>query len=531
MKKLFADRDSIDRLTELEQNFSPKNKIPYREAILVFLGLLALAISIELPSYFRYLDLSDEATFILMAQSILDGHLPYTELWDIKPPLGFFVFTLPIILFGKSLFFVRLYASIYIALAGLAIYFLGKRVWNQNTGIISAIILTIVVALGTDVGKVMEMTTLQQIALAPFTASLTIIASSKITPKKCLLTGILMGLAIMMRLNLAYVAFMIGFGIFLIVFKQLSRPLDYSIKCTLAYGMGNLLVVFLNYFPYLITGKHQLWWNSVVLASLNYADTDLSMLGAGAAQARYLLKALSHLSHAGINFLVWWGGFGGLVTLLVQWKNLTKNQRIATEFLLIFLIGTEISILRGGRSFSSYHMQLYPFLALASAVLLNLALSKVTRLAVIAFVVSLLSMIPLLVSEYQVLFDRIIAGKSPISGVSYEIAEYLKQENYSGEPIFMLNSHIVYWLLNTQPLSKSTTQPYNIVNPNLLKYMAEPTATTESELAKILAQEPKYIIAKGGLRGQAGIMFRKALKNKYELVKKIQAMKIYRKKE
>ena len=513
------------------KNKDTKNKDTYKEAIFVFLGLLILSIAIKLPSFFRYLDLPDEATFILMAQSILDGHLPYTELWDIKPPLGFFIFTFPIILFGKSLFSVRLYASTYIALAGLAVYILGKKTWNQRTGLISAILLTIVVAVGASLGKVMEMTTLQQIALAPLMASLTVIATSKITPTRCFFTGILMGLALIMRLNLAYVGLIAGFAIFLIVLKQLSHSLKDSIKCTLAYGVGNGLVILLNYFPYLITGHHQLWWDSVVLASLSYANTDLSVLGAGAAQARYLLNALSHWSHFGINFLVWIGGFGGLVALLLRWKTLTKNQRIATEFLFIFLIATEISILRGGRSFSAYHMQLYPFLSLASGVLFDLALSKITRpFALITIILSLLSIIPSLLSEYQVLASRMISGKPPTHGVSYEIAEYLKQENYAGEPIFMLNSHIVYWFLNTKPLSKSTTQPYNIVNVNLLKFMAGAGATTESELAKILAQEPKYIVAKGGFKGQPGIMFKQALQNDYELVKKIQVTKIYRRK-
>ncbi len=506
------------------------NQGTLKEAILVFLGLLALSILIRLPSFFRYLDLADEATFVLMAQSILDGHLPYTELWEIKPPLALFMFTFPIILFGKSLSAVRLYGTIYIALSGLAVYFLGKRVWNYRTGIISGILLTSIVALGTNPNKVMEMTNLQQIAIAPLAASLMILSISKITPKMCLLTGVLMGLSVTIRPNLAYVALIVTFAIFLITWKQISPSLKNSIYCTFAYGIGTGVIIFLNYFPYLITGYHQVWWNSLVLASLSYSKTDLSMLGAGAAQARYLLQALSSWSHAGVNFLVWLGGAGGLITLLLRWKNLTQSQRIAVEFLFIFLIATEISILRGGRSFSSYHIQIYPFLSVASAVLLDLALSSITRpFAIIALILSFFSMTPLLLSEYQVFAARIVAGKSPNHGVAYEIAEYLKKENYSGEPIFMLNCHIVYWLLNTKPLSKSTTQPYNITNNNLLPFMAESKATSESELAKILAQEPKYIIAKGGFKGQLDPMFKKALINDYELVEKIENIKIYKK--
>ena len=529
MKKLFAYINSKSNYSQLQKNNLSDNQDTFKEAILVFLGLLALTILIRLPSFFRYLDLPDEATFILMAQSILDGHLPYTELWDIKPPLAFFIFTFPIILFGKSLPAVRLYAAIYIPLSGLAVYFLGKRVWNYRTGIISGILLTSIVALGTVPNKVMEMTNLQKIVIAPLAASLMILSISKISPKMCLLTGVLMGLSITLRPNLIYVAPTVAFAIFLIAWKQISRSFNNSIYCTFSYGVGIGVIIFLNYFPYLITGYHQLWWNSVVLASLSYSNTPLSMLGAGAAQARYLLQALSSWSHAGVNLLVWLGGLGGMITLLLRWKNLTQFQRIAVEFLFIFLIATEISILRGGRSFSSYHIQIYPFLSLASAVFLDLALSRITRsIAIITLILSFFSMIPLLLSEYQVLATRMVAGKSPNQGIAYEIAEYLKKENYSGEPIFMLNCHIVYWLLNTKPLSKSTTQPYNIVNGNLLQFIAESEATSESELAKILAQEPKYIIAKGGFKGELDLMFKKTLRNDYELIKKIENIKIYR---
>ncbi len=55
----------------------------------VFLVLFAISFQIRLPFFFRdYVD-RDESTFILMGQSWVDGHLPYTQLWDLKPPLVF----------------------------------------------------------------------------------------------------------------------------------------------------------------------------------------------------------------------------------------------------------------------------------------------------------------------------------------------------------------------------------------------------------------------------------------------------------
>ncbi|TNF72398.1 MAG: glycosyltransferase, partial [Bacteroidetes bacterium] len=56
------------------------------------LWFLLLAFWIRFPFFFRdYID-RDESTFILLAQSLVEGNLPYTELWDLKPPLLFALF-------------------------------------------------------------------------------------------------------------------------------------------------------------------------------------------------------------------------------------------------------------------------------------------------------------------------------------------------------------------------------------------------------------------------------------------------------
>jgi len=67
-----------------------------------FLIFFLAALLIRLPFFFRdYID-RDESTFILMGQSWADGHLPYTQLWDLKPPLVFLFFTIVIKVFGES---------------------------------------------------------------------------------------------------------------------------------------------------------------------------------------------------------------------------------------------------------------------------------------------------------------------------------------------------------------------------------------------------------------------------------------------
>ena len=73
------------------------------------LFLFLVLLFIRLPFFFRdYID-RDESTFILMGQSIADGYLPYDRLWDLKPPLLFYIFGLIEYVFPYSLIAVRFF--------------------------------------------------------------------------------------------------------------------------------------------------------------------------------------------------------------------------------------------------------------------------------------------------------------------------------------------------------------------------------------------------------------------------------------
>lgn len=69
----------------------------------------------------------DESTFILMAQSVLDGHLPYVELFDIKPPMIYFMLAGAISIFGKSLLAVRILGAVCILISSVLVMQIARR--------------------------------------------------------------------------------------------------------------------------------------------------------------------------------------------------------------------------------------------------------------------------------------------------------------------------------------------------------------------------------------------------------------------
>lgn len=83
----------------------------------IFLGVIVCTIILRSPNLFPSVINWDESTFILMGQSVLDGHLPYLELWDNKPPLLFFIFALFIGIGGKNIVWIRVAGSLFLGIS------------------------------------------------------------------------------------------------------------------------------------------------------------------------------------------------------------------------------------------------------------------------------------------------------------------------------------------------------------------------------------------------------------------------------
>jgi hypothetical protein len=213
-------------------------------------------------------------------------------------------------------------------------------------------------------------------------------------------------------------------------------------------------------------------------------------------------------------------------------------KRYGSILLFVFLLGTALSILKGGWAYRNYLIQLVPFMALAAAGFLNACSSgyarwPVTVMILVALAMTRASVIP----EYENVMSRFFAGERLTYGAQYEIAEYLKRENAAREPIYLMDDQIVYWLIDAKPPTKSTTHPANITNPRLLKILVGPGTTTETELATILAKNPRFImtdcVSYSYLRNRQAVrsLLRDALNTHYELVKEIQGRQIYRRRQ
>ncbi len=490
--------------------------------------LLLLAIIVRLPFFFKDVIDWDESTYILMGQSVLDGHLPYTELWDLKPPGAFLMYAVFIILLGKSIVSIRIAGALCVASTSFFTYLVGNRLWNNCVGILAGTLCVLLSSLLPSGQSTMT----EHVALVTLVGALTLLVSQRTTPRILFFAGVLMAIASMIRLNLAYVTVIIG--CFSLLENKPRSSYDF-LKRGIAYAAGIFIVIGLISLPYIVTGHQQLLWNSMILAPLSYANSQLSILEIFRTHIRFIRKSISNIQESlfGISVLIWIGGLAGILLSVVQWKNASREKQRGLVLLYLFLVGTGISIVKGGAAYSHYLIQLVPFIALPAAAFLDALLSSRVRwLTITVVVLALVLSLKPIIGNYKWRASQFIANKGLNYGSAYEIAAYLKQENTLDEPVYMMSDHIVFWLIDKKPLSKSTTHPSNISKDYLLKFMVGADASTEREIVKIVSQRPKFIVKEKNVwylsqKKAARSLLEETLSNDYKMVKEIQGRQIY----
>jgi 4-amino-4-deoxy-L-arabinose transferase-like glycosyltransferase len=469
----------------------------------IALSLLLISILVRFPYYFVDVINWDESTFILMGQSILDGHLPYTELWDIKPPLAFVAFAGFIMILGKSIIAIRFAGTLCVFLTSWFAYIIGRELGDRSVGILAGILT--ILAMSLISGGQSTMT--QHPACVLLIGGLAWLVTRKMTPGVLFLGGVLLTGATLVRLNLAYAV--LGIGIWLLYSKFKHQTVSWWGMA--AYCLGSFSLIFLSYFPYLIIGDGQIWFDSVILAPLGYSGSE-SQIGTG---TKILSACLIY------------------VTLSQLWQRTSGKKQQEFNLLQVLLFATVISIIRGGEFHKHYYIQLAPLLALTIALFWGRLSSLTGRLIIVGLATAWsMSLFQPIFDQYQVISDRLMSGEPWNYGASYEIAEYLQQHNPEHKPIYMMHHHLVYWLMDLKPPSKVVTHPSNIAKEYLLKYIEGAEASTVAELSKILAQQPGFIVKEAGSFyiekvPQAEELLKQVLATKYQLVNQVASLEIY----
>jgi len=422
----------------------------------VFLLLSLISILIRFPFFFRdYID-RDESTFILMAQSWMDGHLPYTQLWDLKPPLVYFFIGSILYLFGKSFIAIRLIGAISVAITAFFTYQIGKEVRSVPVGFWSAIGCVYFLSLFGSLQGVMS----EHLSVLFFMPAVYLLVKYK-GATWYFLAGLLFGCSLMMKLNLAYA--LVFIGLFSIVIAFLKKQRLEGIMKMGVMTAGTILVIGITALPYYTEGIFKIWVNSVILAPMEYAK----------AMQNSFFKVLPLFILLLVFFLLCWKK---------KWLNF-KDNRI--QLLVVVIAGVVFSFLKSGKVNGHYLMQLYPFLLILVVIAFTHLPNPGKKFYPLVIVLAFLAPAESYLEYYNILKNKLLQGTF-YNGEGFTVPAYIEEQQLDKEKILFFEYHIGYWLLDTLPPTKAATHPSNICRADLFRYYQNPRTTSLEELQYLM---------------------------------------------
>lgn len=325
-----------------------------RYGIVAALVLLSTIVILDASPALRPIPLTDSAVFLYIGEQVLDGAIPYRDLWDHKGPLIYYINALGQVLTPESRWGVWWLEVVAVGAAAWLGFALMRRAFGLQAALFGSVAWILGLRAVLDGGNLVEeyALPLQFAALYFFWRS-----RNSANPWNEVGIGIMSALAFLLRPNIIG----IPTAIMLVLIWQFVRGRDRRILYQIAVILGSILSILLIVSAYFAAqgALPQLWDNvftyNFVYSASNWGARLISLEG-----AFELLTALSVFS------------VGGWVLLFGCLRNY-KEDGGQRQFLAVLLLAfpLELALVSfAGRSFPHYYMSLLPVSALLNAFLI-----------------------------------------------------------------------------------------------------------------------------------------------------------------
>jgi len=485
----------------------------------------AVGLAIRFPFFFPAKIDWDESTFVLAGQSAVDGFLPYEIAWEAKPALMYWWFGAAIELFGKTIPGVRFAGFLWLVLSAYILYWAAFLISGSRLGAFFGAAMLIVAS-----SAYAEHVSTEHLAELPTAGAILVLCNGDRRPRSVFVGGSLLGLACMFRLNLVYLGLCVG--AFLCISSYHHRPswqsfLREALQRAVWFTTGILTPAFLSFLPYLLTGRSQL---SITFykAALSYSHEQLSL-------AKNVVAMLDELLIF-VGTTMWGMAALGALNISSRWRELSQEQRSNWLLSGVIVLGSSLSVIFTGPFYKHYLVQLVPGLSIFSAAAFlpraKAALSKTeyVRFAVGCVLIAL-SIFWTAAGEWRALSQRLRAGMPLSYGAEYNIVDFIKSQGSKDLSLYMLDDHLVYWLLDRYAPTPLATHPDNVSASFLRKILEPDSDTTEDALRSVFRRNPCFVIGPPNpwYLDAASIRFvQQEMTSNYAVVGHIGSVQVYR---
>jgi hypothetical protein len=496
----------------------------------IIAALCIWALLLRLPFFFPDTIDWDESTLIIMGQGLLDGLLPYDRIWDSKPPLAFAAFAGAIKVLGGTVAALRFGGYLCVVLTSYLVYRASYVIAQEK---LSALVAALVAAAMMSLLEPALMTEL--LCVVPLSAALLLLFRERSELPRIFLIGVLIGIAVMIRTNLAVLALAVG-GLVL-ARPPLAPPARWLTR-GLAYASGLLLIVAVTTIPYLVSGRFQLWFDTVLRAGLEFSSNRRSLENLlRLIRIAFGIRSDGSTRHSVLllGALLWTGGLAGLACCAGRWRQLPGERRNAIVAAVVFLVGAMMSVVVTGPPYGHYLVQIVPWFAVLLGFAIASARTRTLRWSLAGSVAAVLVAVAVADTRasYGVLLTRIEQGKSLAYGPAYAVADYLQAEGAGGRSLYLMSDQLVYWLVGAYPPTRLSTHPSVLTKPDIIAVIDGPDATPESEMRKIIDARPDFIVKLPSVPylsdwPEVARLLEEALARDYVLATTIEGRQVYR---
>lgn len=464
------------------------NQIALLKKYQVFLLLIAYTLLVRFSYLFPQIIDWDESTFILIGQDVLDGNLPFTNLWDMKPPLIYWVFAAFISIFGKSIIGIRIAGSLCISAVAFITYLIVNKTINKKFGLLAGFSIIPLTSIFTGHGAIMS----ELLAILPLTLALWLLTCIKRSNTILFLVGVVLSVATFVRLSLIFVPFTLG--VYFLVQSIVKKDGEFRFLDAFYMAGGFLCLLAVIMLPYVITGNSELFIETVFITSYKYSNSNLGFSASILEHLKYVFNLFVRSNGIGLGFSI----FIAILGILVAFKKASFFSKLSfkTDKTIYFLafIAVEFAMVKSGRVTDHKYLQIAPFLAYFGIIFLyyfnttyllkkSYTIRKMTWILFIgiAFIYSLKPYL-----NASILEER----NRPIQ----KISSYLSKELKKGDTMYLMDKQLLYWIYDKSPPRPSVTHPSILARAELLKAIPNAKKTTEDELYEVLRTRPTYIL-------------------------------------
>ena len=450
-------------------------------------GAFAVAVlATRLGSLEREVIIWDESGYILIASHVLDGHLPYVELYDNKPPMLFFLLAGVMWAFGESLVVIRLFGACCLWISCVAVFAIAARYTTRMHAALAAFLLIAVHSI-----KHGQYTSAELPATAALMGALWVCIAHKRSLLAFAATGALMSLATLIRSNLGVVP--IAFGAWLAV-AALRSSAGIRGRDVAAFGIAGLVLPVAIVCLYWHADALVPLWLGTFRVSASYLDLGDTVRHTWDNTWDFLLSNWQKpLLFVPFTLLL----LAGLARSASIWRQSHPSPppvlgvRTYHEMLWLVLGAAALSIQMTG-AHRRYWLQVFPICAVFCAFGIGWMLPKHgfrwigNLLPVVALGAVIMQTLPSAITIIAT--PDFLSKRHTIKQAADAIAADIRP----GDTIFAIGHHLIYWYLDRRPISR--INPYSFVQ----RFMTEPLAAhgyvDQDELGRILALRPTYIV-------------------------------------